>query len=188
MQLPENIPKEHHHKLRQFYRLILSYGDFKHAKLIAQHILDNKLLSVYSNNVTLVQAFNCSMVIAYCRPFSGNSGARGISIPDLPARFLKLLSSEEKTIHELALFDRNKYLAHTDAEAAKIEPVRIKVNETKEMLMPLVVDRLAPFDEQATRLLLSASTKLLNAVVEERAILEPSLVKYFRTANIEELF
>jgi hypothetical protein len=189
MPLPENVPEHHRHRLRQFYRLLLSYGDFKHAKLIAQHVLDERLHDKYPGETsTLLQALNCSMVMAYSRPFSSNAGARGESIPDLPGRFLRLLSAEEREIHEIVLFDRNKYMAHTDAEAAALEPVRLQIDEVRELLIPLVADRLAPLDEAATALLLSAATKLLHAVVEERHSQEPEFIKYFRVAGPETLF
>jgi hypothetical protein len=189
MQVLQSVPEQERHLLRQFYRLLLSYGDFKHAKLIAEHTLDEELHAKYPGQIApLLQALNCSMIMAYCRPFSGNAGARGTSIPDLPARFLKLLSPEEKEVHEIVLFDRNKYMAHTDAEAAALEPVRVQFEGQKELLMPLVEDRLAPLAEEPTRLILSASTKLLHAVVEERMKVEPSLLKHFRVARMDELF
>ena len=189
MPLPENVPEHHRHRMRQFYRLILSYGDFKHARMIAKHILDEQMHAKYpGETTTLLQALNCSMVMAYARPFSGNSGPRGVSIPDLPARFLKLLTPVEREIHEIVLFDRNKYMAHSDAEAAALEPVRLQVDETREVLIPLVADRLAPLDEPATSHFLSAATKLLHAVVEERHSQEPEFIQYFRVAGPDTLF
>ena len=189
MPLPDSLPEHQRHRARQFYRLTLSYGDFKHAKLIAQHILDEQLHAKYGDeSPALLQALNCSMVMAYSRPFSGNAGARGTSIPDLPGRFLRLLTQVEREIHDVVLFDRNKYMAHTDAEASEIEPVRLQIDESREVLIPLVADRLAPLDEEATKHLLSAATKLLHAVVDERLELEPELIRYFRVAGSDTLF
>ena len=88
MPLPGNVPEQDRNRLRQFYRLLLSYGDFKHTKLIAQHVLDERLHDKYpGETTTLLQAFNCSMVMAYSRPFSGNGGPRGESIPTSRAAF-----------------------------------------------------------------------------------------------------
>ncbi len=185
MPLPDNVPEYHRHRMSQFYRLILSYGDFKHAKVIAQYILAEKLHAKYPGEMTnLLQALNCSMVMAYARPFSGNSGA----IPDLPARYLKILTPEEREIHKEVLFDRNKYMAHTDAEAVDLEPVRLQVEHTREVLIPLVADRLAPLDEQATKHFMSAAAKLLQKVVEERHAQEPDFIQYFRVAGPYTLF
>ncbi|MCE3006441.1 MAG: hypothetical protein ACK5V0_01370 [Alphaproteobacteria bacterium] len=189
MPLPEGVPTEDRHRLRQFYRVLLSYGDFKHAHEVAHQIIDMKLHDSYPGESTvLLQALNCSMVLAYSRPFSGNAGKRGESIPDLPARYLRVLTDREREIHEVVLFDRNKYLAHTDAEASAIDPVRLQIDETREVLIPLVEDRLAPLDEEATRQLLSASFKLLHALAEERQSMEPALMKYFRVAGPDQLF
>jgi hypothetical protein len=79
-------------------------------------------------------------------------------------------------------------MAHSDAEAAALEPVRWQVNERIEILVPLVVDRLAPLDEEPTRHFLSAATKFLNAVVEERHAQEPEFLKYFRAVGPEGLY
>ncbi|SFZ79503.1 hypothetical protein [Chitinimonas taiwanensis] len=189
MPFPEDVSPEDKHKLRQFYRVLLSYADFKHAHQVAHHIIDTKLHERYQGDTTvLLQALNCSMVLAYCRPFSGNAGKRGESIPDLPARYLRVLSEREREIHEVVLFDRNKYLAHTDADASAIDPVRLQIDSSREVLIPLLEDRLAPLDEEATRHLLSASLKLLHKLAAERQASEPALMKYFRVAGPDQLF
>jgi hypothetical protein len=128
------------------------------------------------------------MVLAYSRPFSGNAGKRGESIPDLPVRYLRALDDREREIHDVVMFDRHKYLAHTDAEASAIDPVRLQIDGTREVLIPLVEDRLAPLDEEATRHLLSASFKLLHELASERKATEPALMKYFRVAGPDQLF
>jgi hypothetical protein len=82
----KNLSPEIRGKLRQFYRLLLSYGDFKQAHYISSYILDEKLHN--SEDVRLLEALNCAMIIAYCRPFSGNEQS-DIKILYLPASFLK---------------------------------------------------------------------------------------------------
>lgn len=187
--IPEGIPEQDKHRLRQFYRVLLSFPDFKHAHQVAHHIIDEQLHREYPGEKTvLLQALNCSMVLAYSRPFSGNAGKRGEAIPDLPARYLRVLSEREREIHDVVLFDRNKYLAHTDADACALDPVRLQIDEAREVLIPLVEDRLAPLDEEATRALLSASFKLLQELVAEREATEPLLMKYFRVAGPDQLF
>jgi len=174
MPLPPGLTEEDRHRVRQFYRVLLSYADFKHANATAEHILDTGLHALYPGEATvLLQALNCSMVIAYARPFSGNSGRRGESIPDLPGRFLKVLSPDELAVHEVVMFDRNKYLAHTDADASGLDPVRLQLDDEKQILIPLVEDRLAPLDEDATELVRSATYKLLQQLVAERQAMEP---------------
>jgi hypothetical protein len=175
--------------MAQFRRLLLSYTDFKHAKLVAEYILRNQLHKQYPGEAhILLPALNCSMIIAYSRPFSGNSGRGPEAAPDLPSRFLKILSADELEIHRIALIDRNKFLAHTDAEATALEPVRVKYSESIELLVPLVADRMAPLDEGPTELLHSAASKLFEATLLERQELEPVFKEYFRVTGPLSLY
>ena len=92
-----------HGKLGQFNRVLISYIDFEQARAIARIILDEDLHKNYPReNRILLEALNSSMVVAYCRPFSGNRG-----IPDLPNRFVRSLTTAEKEIHEALMEDRN---------------------------------------------------------------------------------
>ena len=50
------------------------------------------------------------MIIAYARPFSGNEGS-SVMLPELPERFLKLFTPEERDLHKLVMQDRNEVLA-----------------------------------------------------------------------------
>jgi hypothetical protein len=175
--------------MAQFRRLLLSYTDFKHSKLVAEYILQNQLHKQYPGEAhILLPALNCSMIMAYTRPFSGNSGRGRDAAPDLPSRFLKLLSADELKIHWIALNDRNKFLAHTDAEAAALEPVRVRYSERVELLVPLVVDRMAPLDEAPTELIRSAASKLFEATLLKRVELEPLFKEYFRVADPMALY
>ncbi|MDD2467223.1 MAG: hypothetical protein PHI97_24820 [Desulfobulbus sp.] len=183
------IPDHLQGRMRQYRRLLLSYGDFKHAKLVAEYILSNHLHDQYPGAAHIIlPALNCSMVIAYSRPFSGNSGHGPLAAPDLPGRYVRLLSPEERLIHHIVINDRNKYLAHTDAVAAALEPVRLQVSNEIESIVPLVADRMAPLDEEPTKLLLSAASKLLDATIRDSFEMEPFLKPYFRIATTETLY
>ena len=179
MASPQPLTAEIQGLLRQFERLLLSYGDFKHAKLAATYILSERLHDKYPDEsyVTL-PALNASMIMAYCRPFSGNSSG----VPDLPGRFLRVLSEAEREVHEMVLFDRNKLLAHSDAEALALEPVRLRVSEGREVLVPVKNWGMAPLTAEATEVFLSAATKLFEATLFERRELESRLMPYFRVA------
>jgi hypothetical protein len=107
-------------KMRQYKRVLLSYADFKHAKLASAYILDCELHANYPKSSYVIrEALNCSMIVAYCRPFSGNGG----SVPDLPSRLLRVLTPDERAIHDVIMQDRNKVLAHSDDDALQVEPV-----------------------------------------------------------------
>lgn len=118
-------------KLRQFYRLLMSYNDFKQANEIATYILDEKLHDNVSKNRVLIEALNCAMIVAYARPFSGNDQKIEIKIPDLPENILNGLTDEELEIHNVVLEDRNKVLAHSDSEAHSLRPEAWEIDGKK---------------------------------------------------------
>lgn len=171
-------------KLRQFKRMLLSYADFKHAKLVSTHIIDQNLHEPRpGEGDTLLEALNCSMIIAYCRPFSGNDR----SAPDLPAGFLKCLTADEREVHEIVLMDRNKVLAHSDADWLDVESVVWHVSG-RQLVVPLKGWGLAPLNRETTVAFNAAAEKLLTAVVTERHRLEPELMPYMRIADPENPF
>lgn len=170
-------------KLRQFYRLLLSYGDFKQAKYIASYILDNKLHGLEDRR--LLEALNCAMIIAYCRPFSGNDRNTDAKIPDLPAALLQGLTDNEKDIHEVVITDRNTLLAHSDSSASQLEPEVWKIKD-KKILIPAQYDRRAPLTKDATETFLSLSRKMFDKVMNERMRLEPELIDYFKEVPIAQ--
>lgn len=171
-------------KMRQYKRVLLSYADFKHAKLAASYILDSEMHQAYpETSYVILEALNCSMIIAYCRPFSANSGL----VPDLPSRLLRVLNPEERKIHDVAMQDRNMVLAHSDDEALQVEPIIWHV-ASRDMVVPVKNWGLAPLTREATIIFRSASEKLLVATMEERHRLEPELKPYLRIANPENSF
>jgi hypothetical protein len=180
----EKLAPEVRGKLRQFYRLIMSYGDFKQAKYIASYILDNKLHE--ADDQRLLEALNCAMIIAYCRPFSKNDRGIDTKIPALPETFLKGLSDDEKETHEVVFTDRNGLLAHTDSSAVQLDPEVWKTNNQK-VLVPWQHDRFAPLTEEATKTFLSLSEKMFERVMSERTRLEPELIDCFKEIPIEQI-
>lgn len=171
-------------KLRKFKRLILSYADFKHAKQVSRYVLEQDLHDGESNDGgVLLEALNCSMIVAYCRPFSGN----GRSAPDLPDRLLRCLNAEELEVHNLVMLDRNKVLAHSDADWLDVEPVVWSV-AGRDLVIGLKGWGLAPLTKEVTLVFRSAADKLFDKSLEERIRLEPELLPYMRVANPENPF
>ena len=175
-------------KMRQYKRVLLSYADFKHAKLASSEILDSQLHENYpEKSYVILEALNCSMIVAYCRPFSGNASRNGNSIPDLPGRLLRVLSPQERAIHDVVMQDRNRVLAHSDDEALQVEPV-IWHLAGRDIVVPIKNWGLAPLTKEATIIFRSAAEKLFMATMEERHSLEPELKLYLRIANPENPF
>jgi len=171
-------------KLRQFYRLLLSYGDFKQAHYIASYILDQKLH--VSEDRRLLEALNCAMIVSYCRPFSGSDRGIETKVPNLPASFLKGVPESEREIHEVVLKDRNTLLAHSDSSAAQLQPEVWKIKD-KQILIPWQNDRRAPLTKEATEIFLSLVNQMRDKIMNERMELEPELIKYFEEIPIEKI-
>lgn len=170
--------------MRQYKRILLSRADFKHAKLASAYILDSEMHANYpESSYVILEALNCSMIVAYCRPFSGNGGF----VPDLPGRLLRVLNPDERAIHVAVMQDRNKVLAHSDDDALQVEPV-VWSAAGQDLVIPISNWGLAPLTKEATTILHSAAEKLYVATMEERRRLEPELKPYLRPANPENLF
>jgi hypothetical protein len=178
------MPPDLEGKMRQYKRVLLSYADFKHAKLAATYILDSELHANYpERSYVILEALNCSMIVAYCRPFSGNADA----VPDLPGRILRALDPEERSIHDAVMRDRNKVLAHSDDEVLQVQPVVWHI-AGRDMVVPIKDWGLAPLTNEAAVIFRSAAEKLLVATMEERRRLESALQPYLRVANPEDPF
>lgn len=176
----DSLSPETEAKIRLFHRLLISYNDFKHAGQVAGHILTNNLHErSRGESQLLLEALNCAMIVAYCRPFSGNDPGPA-RIPDLPGRFLGLLSQEEKAVHAIAMDDRNTVLAHSDAEAWNMRP-QVYIIKGRKILVPMSHDTRVPLTREATETLGTMAAKLMEAVFEERRRLESELLDQFET-------
>lgn len=92
----------------------MSYVDFQQSVSIAELILKQNLHEGYPReNRILLESLNSAMIVAFCRRFSGNRG----DVPDLPVRFIRDLCDDEREVHEVAVDDRNRVLAHSDGRA-----------------------------------------------------------------------
>ncbi len=180
----KNLSPEIRNKIRQFYRLLMSYGDFKQAHYIASYILDEKLHD--SEDMRLLEALNCAMIISYCRPFSGNDRNTDIKIPDLPASFVKGISEDEKEIHEVVMADRNTLMAHSDSSAHDLRPEVWKIKEHK-IMMPWKNDTKAPLTKEATLIFQSLAKKMWYKVIIEHKKREPEMLQYFTEIEMDQI-
>jgi hypothetical protein len=180
----DKLSPETRGKLRNFYRVLLSYGDFKQAQYIASYILDEKLHD--REDRRLLEALNCAMIVAYCRPFSGNDRAIDAKIPDLSVSFLRDLSEAEREIHEVVLRDRNTVVAHSDSIAHDLHP-KVLVISGERILMPWKADTRAPLTRDATEIFLALVSRMRDKLWLERMRLEPELLDYFDHMPIEQI-
>ncbi len=173
-------------KIRLLRRILVSYNDFKQAAEISSHILEAKLHRDYpEKDRELLQALNCAMIIAYARPFSGNSGSK-TTLKALPARFLSVLTSDERALHQVVLQDRNQCLAHSDHCAWNLRLSFVRPSGHAPMLVPLHHDVRAPLDKRPTLMLKTMAHKLMEAVSAERSTLEKELADALPTLRLED--
>ncbi|HED39679.1 MAG TPA: hypothetical protein ENJ13_04545 [Chromatiales bacterium] len=109
-------------KWKQLCRLLISYNDFKHASDIAHFYLEGDYVvdrnewggKDYFQKRVIGEALNSGMIISYARPFSGNDKSSESKVPDLPRRYLRLLSEENKKVHDDLMEARNISVAHSE--------------------------------------------------------------------------
>jgi hypothetical protein len=186
MELDDSLDPETKGRIRQFCRLLISYNDFKHAIDVAAYILDENLHErKRGESRMLLEALNCAMIVSYCRPFSGSDKKTAEKVPDLPGKFLRVLNTQEREVHETAMKDRNTLLAHSDSQAWDVRPTILDTGASK-ILLPLSDDTRAPFTREATTTLKSAAYKLQEAVFAERMNWEPKLVEHFEVIRFDD--
>ncbi len=174
-------------KYRQYQRVLMSYIDFNQAQAITLMILEMKLHEKYPReNRILLEALNLAMIIAYCRPFSGNDAGGAFRVPDLPGRFLKDLSAEEREIHDVAMEDRNSVLAHSDSEAWQMTPHYVKL-PSREILVPAHRGVHRPLLLEPTIRLSRLAEKMREACFRERVRLEEELKPYLPRVDSDEM-
>ena len=126
------------------------------------------------------------MIVAYCRPFSGNDKAIDARVPDLPASFLRGLSQDEKEIHDVVMSDRNTVLAHSDSSAFDLQPETWRIGDRK-ILVPWSSDTRAPLTRTATEIFQSLAEKMMERALSERMRLEKELIEVFDETPIERI-
>lgn len=174
MVAPE-FTKDERRKLTYFYRLVMSYSDFKHAYRCAQYSLaQHSELEENGGDDLILRALYCSMVVSYSRPFNSSGKSNVGNIPPLTNELEALLSKEELGIHKYLRRCRNKYLAHSDAKAINPEPF-VATDLPGELVIPSKIDALAPFTKEYTESVLKLLKKVYHWSVEERYRIEPEI-------------
>ena len=175
--MSQKLSKEVDGKMRQYYRVLMSYVDFQQATEIADYIIRNELHGKYPEDRFLWQGLNTSMILAYGRPFSGNDKGAEYKIPDLPRRIINVLSKNDLELHVILIEDRNAVLAHSDSRAWKPNPV-VYSGLSGDLIIPLFKDPHAPLTLENTVHFKEVSQKLMESCFSERERLEDELKPY----------
>ena len=182
-------------KVTALLRLLISYNDLQQASWIASYILDHRFQEKVDRmrgrrqyRIRLLwQALNSAMVVSYCRPFSGNDRRLAKPVPDLPKRFLRPLSREERELHRVAMSDRNTMLAHSDSDAWDLRPFFMEANPGHKILFPIHNDTRAPLVHDVVDRLRGMCRKLMELVLAERKRLEKDLADFLPTLTAAEI-
>lgn len=105
------------------FRRSLFLGDFKEARRFATFILERKLHDKKQTDYIrlLHSAFNTSLIISYCRPFTVNRNRPGEDPSSLKMYVEGLLTNDEVDLHKVIWERRNQVYAHTQASARLIK-------------------------------------------------------------------
>ena len=93
---------------------------------------------------------------------------------------------QERRVHEIVMWDRNKLLAHSASDAINMD-IKIVNYGTGPMVAPVRSRGMDPLAEKATRILRSAIAKLESAVIEHRRRLEHEVRPYLPVVEPERL-
>jgi hypothetical protein len=171
-------------KIRQFKRIAMSFADFKDAVDMSKHIIVSDLHADFEKHKLVLCSLNCSMIIAYCRPFSGNDSRNIVKVPDLSSNSLKVLSPIERKMHDYVIGERNTLLAHSDSLAVDLKFVINQYGEHR-MLQPIRNWNLAPMTIENVKVFNATALKLLSYVATKRAELEPEMINILREEDID---
>lgn len=180
----ENATKcnERKNRVKQFKRIVMSFADFKEAVDLSEYLISNALHDDFDKNKLLITALNSSMIIAYCRPFSGNDSRNVNKIPDLGNKALRELNLDELALHELIMNDRNKLLAHSDSEAVNLKFIINKIDRFT-LLQPIRNWSAAPLSKEHLNLFNKIAHKLLAYVAKQRHAQEDEIIPLFEASD-----
>ncbi|WP_230676967.1 hypothetical protein [Vibrio owensii] len=171
--------------MRQFKRVTISFADFKEAHDIVSYIKNNKLCADFEGNFLVLSALTNAMILSYCKPFSGNDSRNQVKVPDLPTTVLKVLSSDELSLHKLLIQLRNQFIAHSDSQAIEIK-FAIHTYGDFQMLQPVRNRSSRRLSPEQLDLFESMSLKLLSHVATLRKDLEPKIIPLLTEEDIEK--
>jgi hypothetical protein len=174
---------ERKNRVQQFKRVVMSFADFKEAVDLSDYMISHGLYNNFKENKLLISAMNCSMIMAYSRPFSGNQSRDGIKIPDLGKKALRELNPNELTLHKSVMSDRNKLLAHSDSDAVYLKFIINKLGEHT-FLQPIRNRNITPLDEKSLILFKKLAVKLLDYVASERNHLENEIIPLLEKSDL----
>ncbi len=173
-------------KLKLFNRILISYNDFKQVYEITSLLIEENLYNEYPReNRELVIALNMAAIVAYARPFLDTRGE--LAHNRLPGKILRILSTEEKELHDTVLEDRHTMMAHSDADANVTIPL---VLDTGGRSLVIPKNASASYETtltaEAMKMLQGMSLKLQERCFGLRQELEPEMLLILPRTQVEQ--
>ncbi len=108
-------------QLRLYRRLWISRNDLDCAKASIESILKSNLRYPRRKKPEhLLVALTTTLVISYARPIVNSRGQSTTALRTVPATLLKVLTSQERILHDAIIEMRNQEVAHSDAEILEL--------------------------------------------------------------------
>jgi hypothetical protein len=106
--------------LRLYRRLYIARMDLDEARAIVEELLKSRIpLPRRSEPPALLMALTTALVVTYARPFVQS---RGKTVADtiVPGAVLRVLTSNQRALHDHLIDVRNREVAHSDADILEI--------------------------------------------------------------------
>lgn len=108
-------------QLRLYRRLYIARTDLEEARAIVEEMLRVKIpLPRKAPPTMLLTSLTTALVVAYARPFVQSRGNTDIAERTVPGSILRVLSSNQRALHDHLIEVRHREVAHSDADILEI--------------------------------------------------------------------
>lgn len=94
-------------------------GDLEQSRAFAEYIIHRKWRDRGPKSKLIHLAFNTSLIVSYCRPFTVHKNAEGLKVwpTQLTQHIIGVLTPNEIELHDALINCRHTTYAHSDASA-----------------------------------------------------------------------
>ena len=159
---------------RLLKRIIQSENDLIHAAECAEQILMRNLHSSLSfDDERLLRCLNTALFVSYARPFSINHASDDVC-KDLPGKYLRVFSKEQRLLHDQLIEARNRDHAHSDPKGRQ---TKINVQKWGEatFALPIGRDAFAPLPRKSVERVVELIECLQAKLAEEHIRIQNTL-------------
>ena len=160
---------------RLFKRIVQSSADLYHAAECANQILQRDLHpAIADEDQRLLRCLNTALIVSYARPFSKNRKSHDVR-ENLPADFLKVLSDEQRQLHNRLVDSRNRDHAHSDPRGMDMTVRVQEIAPSVSMAEPFSRDGSAPWPRESIEKIAELIDCLQAKLCEEQISIQETL-------------